>query len=133
MRVAFKPIPALLVFSLFHGLVLASAAVASEPLKHDGGIYEVIVTTAGKTPAGTATIAVNGKAGYHCNTLYPWKLTLRTAAGERVIKKEQAKVWSQGKVVFEVASAAIGSTTAELKLSVCDDKQCKMEKVELRF
>lgn len=113
-------------------LVLPLVACAGDAT-HEGDVFSVLVKTAGKGEKGSATVRVTGKAGYHCNTLYPWKLTLRTAKGEKVIKKDQAKVFSEPKVQFELTDISLSATKAELKLSMCNEKQCQNKTVDLSF
>ena len=99
--------------------------------------YDVKVTSTKGQDGTVATITVKGKGGFHCNTLYPWKLTLEAepgvVVGKTVLKKKDAAKFSEKEVVFQVkytpkTGQSIG---AKLKLSVCDDKQCKMETVSL--
>ncbi|MCU0662242.1 MAG: hypothetical protein MUC50_07940, partial [Myxococcota bacterium] len=122
-----------LAFFVAASATLFPLLASTQVIKHDGGVYVVSVTTSGGADKGSATVSATGKAGYHCNTLYPWKLTLRTGSTERVLKREQAKVFSEAKVVFQLDDVSLGSTKAEIKLSVCNDKLCQTEKVDLSF
>ena len=83
--------------------------------------YKIVVT---KDKERT-TISTQGKAGYHCNTLYPWKLTVLGNKGEKSLKKENATDFSERKVTFIVLKE--DGKNATLKLSVCNDKQCIMK------
>ena len=120
-------------------LVAATAAVAATVTK-SGSFYDVKVTTSGTGGAMIATITTTGKSGYHCNMLYPWKLTIEPSDGvtaeKAKLKKEDAAQFKEAGVIFKVAyTAAEGAkpVNASLKLSLCDDKQCQMETVPLTW
>jgi hypothetical protein len=77
-------------------------------------------------------ITARGKSGYHCNTLYPWKLTVEGGSnGSKVYKKGDAKKFSKESVVFEVPH--IKGQKAKMKMSVCNDKQCIMHEEKLSW
>ncbi len=79
-----------------------------------------------------ATISVKGKSGFHCNTLYPWKLTMTDGKAEKkILKKQDAKKFEKDSVVFVVPYTAGSKVSVKLKFSVCNDKQCIMETVSL--
>jgi biopolymer transport protein ExbD len=91
---------------------------------------ELEVTVSKK--AKIVSITVKGQSGYHCNTLYPWKLTVEGPADEKKIyKKIDAKTFSKEKVVFEVPF--IKGQRAKMKMSVCNDAQCIMHTEELAW
>jgi hypothetical protein len=123
-------------------LVLGAAAAAfATPVVTSGSFYEVRVETARAADGSmTATITTVGKTGYHCNMLYPWKLTLNPGDGitlsKPVLKKQDAAQFAETGVVFRVpytAADTAKTVTASLKLSLCDDKQCQMETVALSW
>jgi hypothetical protein len=114
----------------------ATSKVAAQK---SGSFYDVKVETARNGARGTATITVSGKNGYHCNIQYPWKLTLTAdpslGLDKTVLRKTEAARFTERSVVFSVSyEARAGKTvSAELKLSLCDDKQCQMETVPLSW
>jgi hypothetical protein len=82
--------------------------------------------------ANIVSITAKGKSGYHCNTLYPWKLTVDgPAAQKKTYKKTDAKTFSKEKVVFEVPF--IKGQQAKMKMSVCNETQCIMHTEELSW
>ena len=120
--------------------LLAVTAAFAEPVTTSGSFYSVKVVTSGSGDSRVAKITTTGKSGYHCNMLYPWKLTIAPATGITVakteLKKADAKDFTEAAVVFEVPyTVTDGATnvTAVLKLSLCDDKQCQMETVALTW
>ena len=122
-------------------LVLSAAAASlAATVTTSGTFYDVKVVTTGSGGAMLATITTTGKNGYHCNMLYPWKLTVAPGDGITVpkpmMKKDDAKQFKETAVIFEVPYTAEDSATtltAALKLSLCDDKQCQMETVALSW
>lgn len=120
-------------------IVLTAAALSFGATVKAGSFYEVRVETAAAPNGGTmATITVRGKGAYHCNMLYPWKLTVSGGDGitlaKPVFKKEDATQFTEAAVVFRVpyrAAESVKSMSAALKLSLCDEKQCQMETVKL--
>ena len=82
--------------------------------------------------SGTVKITAKGKSGYHCNTLYPWKVMVEGPESQKkTYKKKEAKVFTKEKVIFEVPR--IKGQKAKLKMSVCNDKQCIMHTEELSW
>ncbi len=80
----------------------------------------------------TVKITATGKSGFHCNTLYPWKLTVESGNNQqKVYKKEDAKSFTQRKVVFEIPYSK--GESGKLKLSVCNDVQCIMHEEKLTW
>jgi hypothetical protein len=125
---------------LLLGAALAAGSIASAAVTKTGSFYVVKVETSGSGDARVAKITTTGKNGYHCNMLYPWKLTLTPGRGvtlaRTAFKKGDAKQFAEAAVVFEVpyqASAGAEKITAALKLSLCDDKQCQMETVDISW
>jgi hypothetical protein len=121
-------------------VLLAATVAISATVKKSGSFYDVKVVTSGSADAMVATITTTGKIGYHCNMLYPWKLTIEPGDGLTVakpkMKKEDAAQFTEAGVVFKVPYTATESATtvnAALKLSLCDDKQCQMETVALSW
>ena len=121
-------------------LCVAAAAFANATVK-TGSFYEVRVETARAADGTvTATITTVGKTGYHCNMLYPWKLTVQQGDGitvdKPILKKQDAAQFTEAGVVFKVpytAADSVKTMAAALKLSLCDDKQCQMETVPLSW
>jgi hypothetical protein len=116
------------------GSLAASAAVTKK-----GPFYKVEVTTTAKGDAITATVKAEGTNGYHPNKDYPWKLTLTPGTGVTAAKTVYTKAdvqLSPTTAAFTVqyqATAGAKPVAAELKLSMCDAKQCQMEKVQLSW
>ena len=83
--------------------------------------------------ATAVKITATGKSGYHCNTLYPWKLTVTGPENGKstTYKKADAKTFSEEKVVFELPSKK--GQKAKMKMSVCNEKQCIMHTQELSW
>ena len=120
--------------------VFAAGSLAAAAVTKSGSFYTVKVETSGSGDSRTAKITTTGKNGYHCNKLYPWKLTVTPGAGvtmgKTLFKRKDAKPFSEPTVVFTVpytASDDAKKISAKLKLSLCDDKQCQMETVELSW
>lgn len=76
---------------------------------------------------GKVVITAKGLAGYHCNTLYPWKVTV---TDKTYTKKDAAKFAEDG-VVFKIDP--VKDQKATLKFSVCNDAQCIMETAALSW
>jgi len=121
-------------------VLLAAAVAFAATVKVSGSFYDVKVVTSGSAGSMVATITTTGKSGYHCNTLYPWKLTVEPADGITVakpmLKKGDATQFKEAAVIFDVPYAvtdAASTVKAALKLSLCDDKQCQMETVALSW
>jgi hypothetical protein len=82
--------------------------------------------------ATTVKITATGKSGYHCNTLYPWKLTVDGPGQEKTVyRKKDAKAFSKDAVVFQVPYKK--GQKAEMKMSVCNDAQCIMHTEKLSW
>jgi hypothetical protein len=118
----------------------AGVAVLAGTVTKTGTFYVVKVATSGSAGSMVVKITTTGTNGYHCNMLYPWKLTVDPGDGIAVakpkLKKEDAAQFTEAAVVFEVpytATEAAKSVSATLKLSLCDDKQCQMESVALSW
>ena len=116
--------------------VLTATATAGVVASKSGGFYSVKVETSKTGDKTLATITATGKSGYHCNKLYPWKLTVIPGDGTtRVYKKKDAKKFAEEAVIFTIPYNLVAGkkTSAKLKLSMCDDKQCKMETVSFSW
>lgn len=120
--------------AILMGGLAVSAAVAKS-----GEFYKVSVTTVVKGDAVTATVKAEGTNGYKPNQAYPWKLTVTPGEGVTMAKTTFTKAdlkLSPKDAVFTVpytAAAGAQAVGAELKLSMCDAKQCQMEKVKLSW
>jgi hypothetical protein len=119
-------------------MLLLPETAQAETTKVKGEFYEITVETSTAQGKQKVTITAKGTGGYKCNKKYPWKLTIEPAAanGEKtVLKKKDAKKLAEDEVVFVVESqaGADGKTKGQLKLSMCDEKQCKMAKVDLTW
>jgi hypothetical protein len=109
-------------------LMTLVAASSAADKKKNAKEFEIKVTMSAKS----VTITAKGASGFHCNTLYPWKLSVEGPAGQKkTYKKQEAKVFSEQKVVFEVPRSK--GQKAKMKLSVCDDKQCIMHTEEFSW
>ncbi|MCP4196074.1 MAG: hypothetical protein GY762_02900 [Proteobacteria bacterium] len=101
--------------------------------------YDVQITTKVKKKITHATIKITGKSGYYCNTLYRWKLYLERIPGivskRKTLKNRDAKQFAKDAVVFEVPymSGPKEKISATLKFSVCNEKQCLIEKIDLSW
>jgi hypothetical protein len=115
---------------VFISLIMACGVNAKEIIKQ-GEFYEIVVTRQIENRAENAIVKTSGKTGYHCNTMYPWKLTIDSQDETKVYKKEDAVEFSERSVVFKVQCKK--NCKALLIFSVCNDKQCKMEKVEINL
>lgn len=108
------------------GMIGVVAVGAGEkPKKIQAKEYEIAV----KKNKDKFDVTTVGRSGFHCNTMYPWKITTRSRNGkETIYKKKDAKVFGETSVSF-----LVDGTEATLKLSVCNDQQCvmKTEKIKL--
>ncbi len=118
-----KILNALVLLSFLVAFGAYAAAADKKPMGTTAKEYAV--TTAVKN--GKVVITAKGQGGYHCNTLYPWKLTV---SDKTYTKKDAAKFAEDG-VVFKIAP--VKDQKATLKFSVCNDKQCIMETASLSW
>ncbi|MCP4606954.1 MAG: hypothetical protein GY847_41660 [Proteobacteria bacterium] len=124
----------LVIISLFFTMFASTGTIAKT-----GTFYDVKVETAVKQGKTIATITATGKSGYHCNKLYPWKLAITPGPEieikKTVYKKKDAKKFAEDAVIFKISylKKADSKMRAKLKLSMCDEKQCKMETVTLSW
>lgn len=100
-------------------LSVAAVGAGERSSKIEAKEYEIAV----KKNSGKFDVTTVGRSGYHCNTMYPWKITTRTNNGkEKIYKKKDAKVFGEKSVSF-----LVDGTEATLKFSVCNDQQCVMK------
>lgn len=123
---------------LVTGALFTRAAAARDA--DSGKLHHVEVKTEVNGDDVVTTIRVTGRGGYGCNTLYPWRLTVTPGQGVEMPKttfgKGDAKRFTREAVVFVVryeASAGAGEIKAQLRLSVCNVKQCLMDRVYLSW
>lgn len=128
----------LLALSAIFIFSMSTAALAGV-VKKSSDFYEVTVNTSGKASKKVATVKVVGVKGYHPNKLYPWKLEINASENikieKTIYKKKDAKKFNKDVVIFEVPYEMVkkGKVSAVIKLSLCDDKQCKADKVALTW
>jgi hypothetical protein len=97
-------------------------------------LYKIDIKTQKKTKQAFATIKITGRAGYHCNTLYPWKLIIKEGGKEtRTMTKQEASHFTKDNVTFVVPYLKADGNEATLKLSMCNDKQCIMENASISW
>jgi len=118
-------------------LLFAAAPGRAGSVRKTGDFYSVTVTTSKEGGKEIATVRVKGRAGYHCNTLYHWKLAVdpvpRVQLEKQLLENRDAQEFSAGGVIFRVRyfGGSGQKMSAKLKFSVCNDKQCVMEAVDL--
>lgn len=118
--------------SLFVYLLHSPVSVAQS--NRSEKLYKIDIQTQTKSKQALATIKVTGRAGYHCNTLYPWKLIVKEGGKEtRTMSKQDAKHFTENNVIFVVPYSKADGNEATLKLSMCNDKQCIMEKASISW
>lgn len=116
--------------SALMALALCSGALAGD--KTAAGKETKAFSVKVEKTAAAIMVTAKGESGYHCNTLYPWKMTVEGPGGQQLVyRKQDAKVFSEKAVVFELPRAA--GQKARLKMSVCDEKQCLMHTEELSW
>jgi hypothetical protein len=120
-------LPVYVVMSIF----LFSTFAIGGATKTEGDIY---VVTIAKKAKGKASVQITPKKGYHCNMEYPWKIILTPPAGVKLAKakykKTDASTFTEQKVLFVIPLQA-KSVTGQIKMSVCDEKQCYMKKASI--
>jgi hypothetical protein len=138
MRQCIKP-RALAIATLLSTASVATGAFAAT-VSQKGSFYQVEVKTAADGRDVVATVEVSGRGGYHCNTLYPWKLTIEAPdgvqLGKKKFRKNDASQFGESKVLFRVpyrTSGEAGQIRAELKMSLCDEKQCQIKTLDLSW
>lgn len=111
-----------------------SFAAAADPIP-----YNIAVQVSEQNSKETAAITVIGRSGYHINTLYPWKLTVKPTPGvvldKKIYTKKDAAQFDEKKVVFSVTyiNRMTKKMSAELKLGLCDARQCRSDKIPLNW
>jgi len=126
---------------IFFAILLAVGLVGAQVLAEsiNGPFYTVEVKKTKKKDKNVAVITITGTNGYHCNMLYPWKLTVKPTSGVKTekdtYKKGDAKTFTEKAVVFEVVYTAEAGkkASANLKMSLCNEKQCDRAKVDLTW
>ena len=122
-------------------MLSAFSCTAPSAAKADasGSTYEIKITPSSDPKNPGAIIKATGKGGFHCNTLYPWKLTVKpgpvTGPKPTILKKKDAQKFAKDAVIFKVSHKpnTAKKATADLKFSMCNDKQCVMETVPLSW
>ncbi|MDJ0761975.1 MAG: hypothetical protein QNJ97_03210 [Myxococcota bacterium] len=116
-------------------LPLSADAAGPDAKKADDTFFDVKIDTKVVKDKKTATITATGKNGYHCNMLYPWKVSIKSGTDlpeKKVLRKGDAKTFTEKKVVFELTTGT-GEVGIEMKMSFCDNKGCKAEKRSYKF
>ena len=112
-----------ILFSFVISVGAHASAADKKPASTSAKEYKVETTV----KDGKVIISAKGQGGYHCNTLYPWKVKV---TDKTYTKKDAAKFAEDG-VVFKIAP--VKDQKAELKFSVCNDQQCLMETASLSW
>lgn len=128
----------LIVSAFFAAVTFFSTLGSAVAQTKSGTFYDIKISTMTKDGKTTATVTVTGSSGYKPNKDYPWKLTVLSGPGiseKKTLRKDDAKQFDSTAVVFEVTTdeSHDQKVSAELKLGMCDAKQCKMEKVPLTW
>jgi E3 ubiquitin-protein ligase DOA10 len=120
-------------------LFLFSVSLHADTDDKENPYYDVQITTTVQKKNTLATIKISGKSGYHCNTLYRWKLYLKTiprvVSKKKTLENRDAKQFTKEAVIFEVPymNGPKEKISAKLKFSVCSEKQCLIEKIDLSW
>jgi hypothetical protein len=121
------------------------AASIAKGSKADTEAYTVELKAAGDykaTQEGNTDLLITSKGDFHINPKFPVKFKLTDPAPEGVkypkaLLKREDGTFSDTKGSFKVPFVAAKSGTAVvsgvLSLSVCNDKQCLMEKLDLEL
>lgn len=119
----------------------SSSVVAAN--KKDASSYTVELTGKGpykKGVEGAVALVLKAKPGFHVNPDYPAKFKLQDPAPEgvtypkKVLKKEDGKfeeMQATFAVPFVAANAGKAKVGGTFHFSVCSDKNCFLEKVDL--
>lgn len=85
-----------------------------------------------------AIIQIEPSSKLHCNLEYPWKVKILSTehinTSKAVFKKEDAQKISPKEVMFKIPfeTKSMGKKLdLQVKFSMCDDKQCFMEKITI--
>lgn len=111
--------------SAFFAFAVSAHAATADKKSVGASAAEYNVTV--EVQGGKVVITAKGASGYHCNTMYPWKLT----AGDKIYSKKDAAKFAEDAVVFKIAP--VKEQKAVLKFSVCNDAQCIMETASLSW
>ena len=128
-----------IIFLMLYILSVCSLAVAA-PKKNTvtGDFYTVTWTAVSQQGKRHLEITALPVGNVHCNLEYPWKLTVVSDDGIHFFKTAltgaEAGVFSDSRVAFALPydkPAKKAAATLELKLSMCDDRQCFIKKVPI--
>lgn len=121
-------------------MMVAGISFASNNTKIEGDVYEISVHTIQEKNNKVLAIKVLPKEGVHCNLEYPWKLkvteTKKISFAKEQFGRSDASAFTEKKVEFRLpvtSKMVTGSAIFELKLSMCNDKQCFMKKVPISY
>lgn len=122
----------------------SSSSIAASRIDNEN--YTVEIKTAGAgykaNQEGTVDIKIEAKGDYHLNAKYPVKFTLTDPAPEgvkypkAVLKREDGKFEDKTggfSVPFVASRAGKAKISGKLSVSVCSDKNCLMEKLDLEL
>jgi hypothetical protein len=102
----------------------------------NGDFYKVTWTSVSRGGNRLIRVTTVPVGDVHCNLEYPWKVKVVTDSGihftEETFRGTDAGVFSDKKVVIDLPydkSTRKGTAQLELKMSMCDDRQCFMKNV----
>ncbi len=128
-----RMIKTVLFLSVLFMIAQVPAVTADDPF------YSISIEKSMQDGKNAATVTVIGRSGYHTNLAYPWKLTVKPAAGvvldKEVYTRQDAAQFDENKVVFVVSYTGqpAEKMSAELKLNLCNDAECRSAKVPLSW
>lgn len=118
------------------GSPVAFGAKQSNIIK--GDFFQVSWTPVSRAGNRHIRVTATPLGNVHCNLEYPWKIKVVADSGIKFTKttftQADAGVFSDSKVVFHLPydkSTRKGTAQLELKLSMCDDRQCFMKTVPI--
>ena len=105
-----------------------------------GDVFTIALKTIRQKSGQIVEVAITPKAGVHCNREYPWRIKIKESINIQFSKaqytREEAKVFSDYQAVFELpfnAAPEAGEASLEIKFSMCDDRQCFMKTVPVKY
>ena len=105
-----------------------------------GDVFSITLETLRQKNGQIVLVSIIPEAGVHCNQEYPWKIKIKESKNIQFSKvqytREEAKVFNDHQAVFELpfkAAPGGGEASLEIKFSMCDDKQCFMEKIPVKY
>ena len=107
----------------------SAAAPAAAPADADTGFKLVSRVEAG--PDGRHLVAeVTPEPGFHINLEFPWALTIAPTspflAGKKLVKSDAKELGAErARYEFVVPSEGSGVVDARLRLSICNDRECR--------